>query len=180
MKLDNQTHWRSDQILALARRVAEDELDPEKRKHYTVRVRYGGRGAATSGHARIGGCSCQVNLGSDAVDVVNLAHTLAHEMAHSRGVEHPAMRGSRRYRYVEGWREFYAWAQAFPIERKAPPAKPTPAARQDARLAHARAMLAAWERRAKRAAGRIRKWRTRVRALERRARLAAHGTPPVP
>ena len=84
-------------------------------------------------------------MGSDVVDMVNLAHTLAHEMAHTRGVRHSHMRGSRRYSYVDGWRDYYAWAQAFPIERTAAKPKPTTDERRVQRLERAQRTLALWE-----------------------------------
>jgi len=177
MRIDNATHWRSDHILAIARRVAETELDPAKRKHYTIRVRYGHRGAWTSGHAAYFGSSCQVNVGKDAVDTVNLAHTIAHEMAHSRGVRHPAMRGSVRYRYVNGWRDFYAWASAMPVEQYPVKPKPTLDARRAARLENAQRKLLQWERAVRLAQNRARRWRTRVRNLERYIVKAASAAP---
>lgn len=179
MRVINETHWRSDQIKALAQRVARDELDPASRKRFTVRVRYGRRGSATSGHAHYHSLSCQVNLGSDAVDTVNLAHTLAHEMAHTRGTTHRQMRGSLRYTYVAGWRAQYDWAADFPLKRQVPKPKPTLDERRRARLERAQQNLAAWQRRLKMAAGKVRCWRGRVRDLERYTALAAQRpTPP--
>lgn len=78
MRLDNRTHWRNDHILAFVRRVAEVELDAAQRKTMTVRVRYGRRGASTSGHAPYYGRRIQVMVGSDAIDRTDFAHTIAH------------------------------------------------------------------------------------------------------
>lgn len=173
MRVDNGTHWRSDHLLRFARRAALDELDPEKRKRYVVRFRYGRSGPGTSGHAPYNGFWCQVNLASTGVDRVDLAHTLAHEMAHSRGMRHPQMRGSSRYRRIGNWSDVYAWAETLPLETKPAPRIPTVDERRAKRLAHAEAMLTAWEQRLKTAASRVRRWRGRVRDTRRYIALAA-------
>jgi hypothetical protein len=177
MRIDNATHWRSDQIRALALKVAETELDPGRVKGFTVRVRYGHRGPSTSGHAMYHSRSCQVNVGSDQIDVVNMAHTLAHEMAHTRGLRHRAMRGSIRYRYVTGWREFYAWAKEFPIEQRAEPVTPTVVEKRERRVQHAERMAVTWERKARLATARAKRWRVRARVAQRYIERAAQGPP---
>lgn len=177
MKIDNVTHWRSDQIRALALKIAEAELDPGRVQGFTVRVRYGSRGAGVSGHAWYHSRVCQVNVGSDQIDVVNLAQALAHEMAHTRGLKHAAMRGSVKYRYVPGWREYYAWANDYPIEKRAAPVAPTLDEKRARRLKHAESMAATWERKAKLAAARAKRWRVKVRNTQRYIEKAAMRLP---
>ena len=109
-------------------------------------------------------------------EVVNrprLAHTLAHEMAHIRGMGHKQMRGSSRYDWGEGWEGRYAWADSFPLEAKVQPVAATLGERRGARLEHARAMLKSWERRSRLAAGKLRRWRGHVRDLEKLLSAAA-------
>lgn len=173
MKIANTTHWRGDQILAIARRVADHELEPRHRKHYTIRVKYGRRGAGVSGRAPLGGYWCSINVGSDSIDTVNLAHTLGHEMAHSRGVTHAQMRGSTRYTYAAGWRDVYAWAKDLPVERKPVKPKPSPEAKREARLAHLAAQVERWRRREKLARTKLRLWTRRLKAAERRTQAAS-------
>lgn len=178
MKIDNKTHWRSDQILALAQRVAQDELDPEQRKRFVVHVHYRRRNARRLGHAYYRSTACTVLMNRDDVDPVLLAHVLAHEMAHTRGVTHRQMLGSRRYRYVEGWREYYAWAKAYPIALRPVPPAPTTAQKRAARLERAQATLAVWERKVRLASNRVTKWKRRVRQLERIVAPKAADTAP--
>ena len=77
------------------------------------------------------------------------------------------MRGAPRYQRVGDWRVRETWAEGLPLEQKATPAKPVLEERREMRLEHARRMLARWERKAKTAAGRMRRWRGRVRDVER-------------
>lgn len=173
MKIENGTHWRSDQIMAIARRVAETELDPAKRKRFTVRVKYGRRGAHVGGNAYVGGRSINLLVGSDAIDTMDLAFTIAHEMAHARGMRHRQMRGSPRWYQIDGWRDIYAWAADMPVERQAPKAAPTLDDKRERRAAHCREMVAHWERRKKLASSKVRVWTRRLRSVEQRMALAA-------
>jgi hypothetical protein len=171
MKVENLTHWRTDHLRAFVVRVAAEELDPEVRRHYRVVFGYNrqrGKGGGVSGYAYYGGRTAHVNVPSDEVDRVNLAHTIAHEMAHSRGMRHRAMRGSRRYTYAEGWRGFYSWAEAMPLERKALP--PSLTVNDRARRKHMTAEFAAarWRRKANLAKTMLRKWERRLRRLKAR------------
>jgi hypothetical protein len=173
MKIINKTHWRSDHIKAIAQRVALDELDPAVRKRFVVTVSYGHRGPHVSGWAYYHSHGCQVMVGSDQVEPLYLAHTLAHEMAHARGMTHKQMRGSGRYMWVPGWRDFYAWAKELPVERKVAKPRPAVAERRLKRLDNAKVLLAHWEVIHKRSATKVRKWRGRVRDLERYIARAA-------
>ena len=180
MKIVNQTAWRTDHLRALIARVAQDELDAAVRRALRVRVTYKVRRGwrrsvgVTGGLATIGGPSVTLYLPTgETVDRSRFAHTVAHELAHVRGLRHAAMRGSPRYTWAEGWSERYAWADALPLERKASPPKPTAEARLTRRLAHAAAMQARWQHRLKIAQGRVRRWRGRVRDYERHIAAAA-------
>ena len=177
MRIVNATAWRTDHLRAIIRRIASDELDAERRRRYVVKIGYNrgvGRGGYSSGHAAYHGTVAHVNVPSDVVDQVDFAHTVAHEMAHSRGMRHAQMRVSRRYsRNVEGWRDYYSWAARLPIERKLVKAAPTHDDRRARRLAHAEAMLARWETKAKTASRRAARWRGRVKDARRYIQVAA-------
>ena len=185
VKIRNETPYRTDHLRAFVTRVAADELDTAQRRTlhviFSSKVRRGWRRAAgaTSGWAVIGGSRMTVFL-TGAVDRRRLAHTLAHEMAHIRGMRHPEMRGSPRYTWASGWEALYAYADALPMDRAARPAKPSAWDRAAARLAHAQQMLARWERRAKAAQGRARRWREQARRRTAAAsrRLAAQPAAP--
>jgi hypothetical protein len=175
MRVSNQTPWRTDHLKAIAKRVAETELDPATRSRFLLRFRLGRQrpSGSCSGRAPIGGSRIQVNVPPRHVDHVDLAFVIAHEMAHARGVTHSQMRGSPRYRRLEGTRAIYAWAAEMPLERQLVRAKPTTDERRAVKLERARAMLAKWQRRQKSAAGYVKRWSARVRRLEGLERLAA-------
>ena len=170
MKLINKTHWRSDHIMAFVKRVAEAELDPPQRKGYVVEVGYTRRrGVLCTGYAYYHSKKIWVNVPSDNILRDDLAHVIAHEMAHTRGMRHRAMRGSARYQRVPGYAQYYAWANELPLEQvqieRVPRAVRT-AAKRDKKLEQAQAALARWERRAKLAATKLKVWRRKVRRLE--------------
>ena len=173
MKIQNETRWRTDHLRAFVARVAEDELDVPKRKMLIVKFISGGRRRAkangdhgVTGFASIGGVRMRIGLPGPTrkIDRVWLARTIAHEMGHIRGLQHPMMRQTTRYGWADGWRERYAWADAMPLDPSAAPAPATLADRRGARLEHAREMVATWERRTRQAQGRVRKWKRKAQA----------------
>jgi hypothetical protein len=166
MKIQNRTHWRSDQLLAIARKVAEVELDPEKRRGFTIVVGYGLRDSI-SGRAPYYGRRLRVRVSSLHVDPAELAFVFAHEMAHTRGMTHKQMRGSPRYCWIDGWRDVYAWASSYPVERATPPAKPSLDAKRLARLAKCQKMLTQWERRQRAATKKVQAWKRRLKTTEK-------------
>jgi hypothetical protein len=172
VRIDNHTHWRTDHLRAFAVRVAQEELDPGKRRRFVLTVTYGHRGPGVSGSASYNSVQATICVGSDEVDKANLAHTIAHEMAHTRGMRHPAMRGSRRYSYVEGWQNFYSWANELPLERKLKPVRPAK------KTTDVDGMVAKWHRRLKLARTMLRKWERRQRRLRARIGKAAGATTP--
>ncbi len=175
MRINNQTHWRTDHLRAFISRVAQDELDPAQRKRLRVTIRYNrqkNRGWC-SGRASYRHPVMTIMVPSQCVDRVDLANVTAHEMAHTRGMRHAQMRGSPRYRRVGNWRESCAWADQLPLERQAIKPRPTLDERRLQRLAHAQRQLVTWESCGKRVAGRIKFWRSRVKAVERTLQQAA-------
>jgi hypothetical protein len=163
LRIENLTHWRTDHLRALVARVAQEELDPKKRRTYKVVVGYNrgrGRGGYSSGHAMYHGSTAYVNVPTDVVDRVDFVHTVAHEIAHSRGMHHRMMSGSRRYNRVPEYREFYSWAAELPLERQVAPVK-TRAKRLEVASASADKMVAKWTRRLKLAKTMLHKWERR-------------------
>jgi hypothetical protein len=177
MRIINHTHWRTDHLAAIARTVARAELEPAQAKRVQVTVVYTRGGRGSSGRAHLGGIRCRIRVGRDHVDNVDLAFVLAHEFAHLRGLQHKAMRGSPRYNRTATTRVYYGWAEKFPMARKPVPVAPTLDDRRAERLAHAQAMLARWERRAKAANNKVRTWRGRVRARTAVITMAAAARP---
>lgn len=180
MRIRNLTPYRTNHLRAFVARVAKDELDAAQRKELRVtfrtKIRRGWRRqvGTVSGIAYVGDPRAGMTIYlTGSVDRRRLAHTLAHEMAHVRGMRHPMMRRTARYGLGEGWDDLYAYAETLPLERKATPTKPSATERRSEKLERARALLTRWERRAKQAAGKVGRWRGRVRTLERTVAIAA-------
>jgi hypothetical protein len=176
VRLTNRTHWRTGHLKAIIARVAQFELDQQARKRMRVEVTYnrqGKKGDGCSGWAPLGGTMIRVMVPSGTIDRVDLAHVAAHEFAHSRGMKHNQMRNAPRYRRVGIWRELYGWAAELPMERKPAPAPVNLDQRRERRLQRAQSMLEKWERKARVAARRVKRWRGRVRNAQRYIELAA-------
>jgi hypothetical protein len=173
--IDNRTHWRSDHIRAFVKRILPNEraaLCKRGAPTLVVRVvwnRGGDRYAYVSGCASYFSNRITLKLASGAVDKIDLAHTIAHELAHTRGMKHPEMTGDPLYTRSTGWRELYAWAEALPLDKEATPRKTRPDA--NTRLTHAQGMLAKALKRERRAQTIRKKWQRRVKASERAAAM---------
>lgn len=101
-----------------------------------------------------------------SVDKIDLAHVIAHELAHTRGMkDERAMRGCALYGRKGNWRDLYAWAEQLPLEKAPPTKKPRPSV--DERIAHAQSMLRRALTREKRATTLRKKWQVRLKRLER-------------
>lgn len=122
--LDNLTDYRTDHLIAFIARVAEVELPDlpaDNQLHWFVRFRpRSGRYSKLCGISSRGDSAGIVELILDReVDKVELAHTIAHECAHIRDLDHDAMEGDPRYDdEADGWREVYSWAADLPLERR--------------------------------------------------------------
>ena len=167
IQLINKTHYRDDHIRAfLARGIKEERSDLCKHgaramKVYVVYTRR----ATTSGCAYLNSHWMKVRLPKQNPDRVSFAHTIFHELAHTRGLTHDRMKCAT-YGYVNGWRERYAWANELPLERKPAKLKVRPA--PDAKLEHCKRMLKAATTREKRATTLRKKWEAKVRYYTKR------------
>lgn len=125
MRIINKTQYRTSDLRTLAVKTARAELTPQKAKIVTLTFGYRRSvpsNLSTSGFAVLGGTKCSINLSRHGVDQIDLALTLAHEFAHLRGLVHRQMQNGR-YRRMGTWREWYAWAAAYPVRRREPNAK---------------------------------------------------------
>jgi hypothetical protein len=170
MKIINKTHWRTDHLRAFIARLAKDELEPAARKALVVTIKYNRQkdkgwcsGRARVGSARMGKAIMTIMLPSQAVDKIDLAHVIRHELAHTRGMEHRQMTKNSLYSRVGNWREIHAWAEEMPLERQAKKPK------DDVQLQRYQRALAAekrWTTKLKRAQTALKNLRPKLRRYE--------------
>ena len=182
MRIINKTNWRTDQLKALVRKVAEQEVDKDKRKQIRVHVEYRKTVRSPRGRGLCGLSGQKPHLvmwlyldRREPADPVVLAHTLAHEFAHNHGLRHREMMQTKRYGYAEGWSEHYAWAKDFPIEAEPEKSKPSAQDQIKQKLLSAQQTFKLWERKRKLAETKLKIWKRKVHYYERR--LAALTSP---
>lgn len=172
--LMNKTHWRDDHIRAfLVRGIQMEREDLCKRNALPMMVRIcytRGWSPASSGCAYLHSRSITVRLPKNVEpDRIDFAHTIVHELAHTRGLTHDRMNACATYGRVGNWREVYAWAGALPLGRKLPNAKPSSVVVLERKLTLASAMLKTAMTREKRAKTIRQKWQRRVTYYTKRA-----------
>lgn len=176
MRITNLTHWNTRDIAKLVYRVAEDELDRGQLKNAQIKVKY-------FRSWRLGCCHCGTLLRPDVrmtlylprpgkpIDLAQLAQVVAHEFGHAKGLKHGSDMRNTRYGWVEGWRERYAYATAFPIGVKPIvklSAEEKLMQRRMKAVKKAQEMVRKWTTAAKRSSTMLKKWKTRLRAAEKR------------
>jgi hypothetical protein len=167
MKIINKTDWRTDDLRRIISRVARDELNAEHRRCMRVVIGYSRRNRYT-GYAWYNSNDAVLRVGRDSVDPIKLALLAAHELAHCRGTKHRDMH-TRRYDFREEYREYYAWAVDMSIRKKEPKKKQTREEKTSKKLVRAAAQVRVWETKVKRATTWLKKWKRRVKSLEKRA-----------
>jgi hypothetical protein len=185
VKIVNHTRWQTRDIRAVLARVALTELDGDHNRRVVVTLKPGRDRfdyGHVSGHAILGQHGYRAShmtllLPARVLDPVSLAATAAHEFAHLRGLTHAQMRGAPRYTYAEGWREVYAWAQAYQVRKIEPKPAPSLDARRQAKLQKSESMIRLWETRVRRAQTWLKKWRRRHARLVATETRAARGKP---
>jgi hypothetical protein len=175
MRVTNSTRWNTKDITRLIYRVAKDELQAGQLKKANIKVKYARKNSTCLGDCTYGtpqdprvNMTLNLKHPGEEIDMVQLAHVIAHELAHSKGIHHRDM-GNARYGWTDGWREHYSWARAFPVGLNPEHAEKCHAEkvmlqRADAVIkaeenavhwkkmeTHAAAMARKWERRLKRA-----------------------------
>ncbi len=194
MKIVNKTKYQTAHLAAFIRRIAADELSPEKRKRLratitTSRVsswRVAKKGdrpmfIGSSGYAWIGSCSIVVRIPKPEYlteqNRIDFCATLAHEMHHietGAGGRSWEINNRRNVPYGrpkdeagrQRQRELYAWALTLPLEPRPVLAKirPGPADKREAIAAK----IAEWERRERRCKTALAKYRRRLRYYDRK------------
>jgi hypothetical protein len=182
MKIVNVTHWQTRDLKRIATRVVREEFPRDRfndrAKSIWVYVKYnssGSLGTGSSGRARFDSNWCTVMVPSGAVDPIDFAYVLGHELGHCKGLKHGSMPPHQEHRNKYS-RDHYGWAQGVVIRRQV--VRPRVRPSNDARLTHARLMLSKAQTRAKRASTIVKRWTRRVRDLERRGLKLAAVLPP--
>jgi len=173
IELDNHTHWRSDHLRAfIARGVKDERPDLCKRGAPALKVRVvytrGSGSKGSSGYASYHSNRMCIRLAKEFPDKVDLAGVIYHELAHTRGMRHDAMRNHPRYRRVGNYRTIYAWGFDLPLEKVEKKSKKVPV---DVKLIHAEKMLKAAMTREKRATTLRKKWEAEVWYYTKRATM---------
>lgn len=166
LKITNNTDWSTRDLRKLALRVAREE---EMERHpYALHITfdYQRRGTYLRGYAYYHSGRSRILLprggGNAVVSVVDVAHTMAHEFAHNKGIGHRQMRGNAAYdRNHPKWREVVAWAEQVTVAWDPPTTKERPGVM--AKLAHAEQMAQQWITKVKRAQTALRKWQAKTR-----------------
>lgn len=179
MRITNKTKYESAPLIELARRVAEVELDPEKRKVMRVDFVQTVRGISKGGYVglchRIGGNHVDIIVPANPkkVSAAHIAAVLAHEYAHARGMRHRGPNGmgrNPRYRWVKGWRDTVtSYIDGIVIK---PREKKVVKLEDDDKLARAQARLLVWEKKRRRCETGIKTWKRRVRYYEKKVAAA--------
>jgi len=172
MKIQNNTHWRTDHLRAIIQRVVKDELSPAKRARLRVTIDYTGRNHGYStGCAVLGGSRMTLRLAKqrEYVNKTDFARVVAHEAAHLRGLEHrrmPLVYHAPHHARTEEQARVFAWAEEMPLEVK-PARQKKVVDVQALRYERTLAAVKRWTTKAKRAATELRKLKTRQRYYER-------------
>jgi hypothetical protein len=168
MKLNNQTHWRTDQLKAIIQRVAETELSPEQRKLLRVTIVYARRHGCSTGCAAYYSHWMRVRVQFENFNKIDFALVCAHEMAHTRGMKHPQMRNLPAYSRLPESANLYSWVLAMPVEKKPKRTKPPTESVIGSRAVSVAAMVAQWQSKVKRATTILKKWQRKQRYYERK------------
>jgi len=176
MKLVNSTCYSTRDLKKLFTRIAAAELNPDKAKQVVFKIKYW-RMKRTGGCAFVGGTQAVLKVphpDKHKLDMPAVAKTIAHEMAHLRGLRHGADMHCSRYSWNHGdYRKFYAWANDYTIGIKQPKKTTTPIKSiVSARQEHAQKMLDKNVAKLKRTQALVKKWEAKVRYYDKKTMAA--------
>ena len=196
--LINETAFRDSDLKRFvenAFRIAMPTATERKRwRHVRVYVKYGARGRMVGGYAYLGGGPAYIFVRKDQALAgtyggdwtgglrEELASTIAHELAHTKGLEHKEMRGIARYGYTAKAgpqpEDLFGWAKTTTLRLKEPK-KPRPQPTTDDKLAAAEQKVREWTTKKKTATTKVAAWKRKVRSLKaaqtRAAKRGTHG-----
>lgn len=179
-KVENKTTWQTRDLKAIITRVARPLRDGNARRASQWIVGYspaGHRGSfpefnlekrknpsGSTYRAKVANTIGRVYVPRKGdVDNVQLAIAV-YETIVFGSYKGPSDEFRRRVELVQE----YAWAEALPMRRKPPKAKPTADERLSAARAETEAAIKRWNTKAKRAATALRKLRTKLRRIDRK------------
>jgi hypothetical protein len=166
MKIVNKTLWQTAHIKAIIYRVAYDEQVSLKDALFTIKYRrqsknwkfnYAGGYALYGMPPRVTLSLPEPQFGCDHAE---LAHVIAHELAHSQNCKHRGMKKTSIYDWAGCWKEHFAWAHEMPLEKQEPIRKPIPTKTAVIlkKLDHANAKMIEWNARVKKAQSAYKRW----------------------
>jgi hypothetical protein len=179
MRITNHTKWNTADlrkvILAVLNQWNARETRKVSKTRLRVTVTYNrSAGRYTTGHAWLNSATMRLYVGKNEVDVLGLANTAEHEIAHCAGYDHDHMHGylARAWHPTDDKRRAesaarYPFLAGVAIRPKAvKPAKPKPDAQV---VAYDRVIagIARWQTKAKRAATALKKLNQRKRYYEK-------------
>lgn len=172
MKVENKTLYRTDHIRAIIyetlRRIPLG-VPADWMRLLRVEVTYNRhKEGSSSGLTWLNKPSMRLMLPRAQVDKVDFAHTIAHEIAHTRGFTHNDMRGVAWYNRVGRWRELYAFAEEMPLGQKEEKGVRCPAVGlQERRYRRVLEQETTWARKLKLAQTKVKKLKAKRRYYER-------------
>lgn len=177
IKIVNQTEYRTRDIRRFVTRCAKiafrTKAERDEYGNCAIYIRYGSKrtDGYVGGYAYYHGGPAYIFLrkdNPDPIDRVCLAHTIAHELGHVKGLKHGDMSGLVRYDYAPGWREFYKWAEDLPCEKRpepqAPP-EPDPIVQREQKIVRYLTKIDDWKKKRSFADTKIKTYKRKVRAL---------------
>lgn len=188
MKINNKTNLNTKQLGAFIRRVAEHEqLSSNEIDKFNVEITYRRQSSRfgrdqTGGYAWLKTWTFCLKVPKDIMpNKPALAKTIAHELAHCQGVHHGAAMNNPQYGWAEGWQEYWKWAEELSLSFNGDGEKQKPSRNILVlkKLEHCQAVVAEWERKARLAKTKQRKWQQKVKYYERQLQKAAVPAPVV-
>lgn len=174
MKLINKTSFNTVQFKSFIREVAlREDMTKEEIRKLNVEVIYRRKSSNwkddyVTGYAYYGKPIMCIKMPRDVMpDKAQMAKTIAHELVHTQGVHHTKAMRSSRYGWVEGWKDVWSWALALPLDIEVEK-KESKEVVILSKVEHCEKMISLWERKAKLAKTKQKKWMKKLEYYRKR------------